>query len=48
MEIYKDEKRKVKSCMFHSKNEENQQYSRKINQGVKGNRKLFRKGLGEV
>ena len=35
---YKQEKRKVKRCIFPSKNE---QFGRKINQIVGGNRKIF-------
>ena len=40
-EIFKEEKRKVKGCICESKNEVNEQFGRKMNQYVDGNRKLF-------
>ena len=39
-EIYKEE-RKVKRCIYQSKEEINGQLGRKINQDVNGNSKLF-------
>ena len=41
MEAYREEKRKVKSCVYQSKKKVNEQFGRKINEDVNGNRKLF-------
>ena len=41
MEAYREEKRKVKRCIYKSKREENEQFGRKMNQDMNGNRKLF-------
>ena len=41
LEVHKEENRKVKSCIYQSKNEVNKQFGRKMNQDVNGNRKLF-------
>ena len=43
MEAHREEKKKVKRCIYQSKREVNEQFGRKMNQDVKGNRKLFRK-----
>ena len=41
LEVYKEEKIKVKRCIYQSKEEVHEQFGRKINQDVNGNRKLF-------
>ena len=41
MEYYKDEKKKVKICIYQSKKEVQEEFGRKMNQDVNGNRKLF-------
>ena len=41
MEVYIEEKRKVKRCIYHSKKKVNEQYGRKVNEDVNGNIKLF-------
>ena len=41
LEVYKEEKRKVKRCIYQSKEEVQEQFGRKMNQNVNGNRKLF-------
>ena len=38
MDAYREEKRKVKRCIYQSKNE---QFGRKTNEDSNGNRKLF-------
>ena len=40
MEAYREEKRKIKRCIYHSKKKVNQQFGRKMNE-VNRNRKLF-------
>ena len=39
MEAYREEKRKVKRCIIQSKKKENEQFGRKMNEDVNGNRK---------
>ena len=41
MEIYKEEKRKVKGCIYQSKNGVNEQFGKKMNQDIDGYRKIF-------
>ena len=41
MKVYREEKRKVKICIYHNKNKVNAQFGRKMNEDVNGNRKLF-------
>ena len=41
MEAYREEKRKVKRCIYQNKNIVNEQFGRKLNQDVKRSRKLF-------
>ena len=41
MEAYREEKRKVKRCIIQSKKKVNEQFGRKMNEDVNGNRKLF-------
>ena len=41
MEEYRKEKRKVKRCIYQSKNKVNEQFGRKMNEDVNGNRKCF-------
>ena len=43
--VYKVENRKVKRCNYQSKKEVSEQFGRKRNQGVDGNRKLFWKDV---
>ena len=48
MEIHKEEKRKIKRCIYQSKKEVNAQFGRKMNQDVDGNRKLFCRDVSKV
>ena len=48
LEAYKEEKRKVKKCIYQSKKEVKEQLGRKMNQDVNENRKLFWKELSKV
>ena len=41
LEAYIQEKRKVKRCTYQSKKEVQEQFRRKMNQDMNGNRKLF-------
>ena len=41
MEAYREENRKVKMCIIQSKKKVNEQFGRKMNEDVGGNRKLF-------
>ena len=41
MKAYRKEKRKVKRCIIQDKKKVNEQFGRKMNENVKGNRKLF-------
>ena len=41
MEAYREEKRKVKRCIYQSKEKVNEQFGRKMNENVNVNRKLF-------
>ena len=47
IEVYKEEKRKVKRCIYQSRKEVYEQLGRKINQDVNGNRKLFWKEVSK-
>ena len=40
LEVYKEEKRKVKRCIFQSKKELQEEFGRKMNEDVNGKRKL--------
>ena len=48
MEAYREEKRTVKRCIIHSKKKVNEQFGRKMNDDVNGNRKLFWKEVSNV
>ena len=48
LEIYKEEKRKVKRCIHQSKKEVRGQFERKLNQCVIGKRKLFWKRVSKA
>ena len=48
LEVYKEEKRKVKMFIYQSKNEFQEQFGRKIHQDVNGNRKLFWKEVSKA
>ena len=48
METYKEEKRKVKRCIIQSKNKVNEQFGRRMNEDVNGNRKLFWKEVSNA
>ena len=48
MEAYKEEKKKIKRCIYQSKKEVNEQFRRKMSQDVDGNRKLFWKEVNKV
>ena len=41
MEVYREKKRKVKRHIIQSKKKLNEQFGRKMNKDVNGNRKLF-------
>ena len=43
LEVHKKEKTKVKRCIYQSKKKVQEQFGRKMNQDMNGNRKLFRK-----
>ena len=47
MKVYKEEKRKVKRCIYQSKKEVQEQFGRKMNQDVNGNRILFWKEVSK-
>ena len=46
--MYREEKRYVKRCIIQSKKKVNEQFGRKINEDVNGNRKLFWKEVSNV
>ena len=48
MEELTKEKREVKRCIYQSKKEVNEQFGRKMNHMVNGNRKLFWKEVSKV
>ena len=48
MEVYKEEKRKVKRCIIQSKKKVNEQFGRKMNEDVNGNMKLFWKEVSNA
>ena len=41
MEAYREEKRKVRCCIYQNNKKVNEQFIRKMNEDVNGNRKLF-------
>ena len=47
-EVYKEEKRKVKRSIYQSRKEVQEQFERKMNQDVNGNRKLFWKRVNNA
>ena len=48
MEVYREKKRKVKRCIIQSKKKINEQFGRKMNEDVDGNRKLFWKNMSNA
>ena len=48
MEVYKEDKRNVKGFIYQNKEEVQEQYGRKMNQYVNGNRKLFWKEVSKA
>ena len=48
MQVYKEEKRKVKRHIYQSKKEVQEQFRRKVNQDVNGNRELFWKEVSKA
>ena len=48
LKVYKEEKRKVERCIYQSKKAVREQFGRKMNQYVNGNRKLFWKELNKA
>ena len=48
MEAYRKEKREVKMCIIQSKKKVNEQFVRKRNEDVNGNRKLFWKEVSNA
>ena len=47
METYREEKRKVKRCIYQNKNKVNRQFRRKMNEDVNGNMKLLWKEVSD-
>ena len=47
LEVYKEEKRKVKRFLYNSKKDVQEQFGKKMNQDVNGNRKCFWKELSK-
>ena len=47
LKVYKEEKRKVKICIYQNKKEVQEQFGKKMNQDVNGNRKLFWKEVSK-
>ena len=47
LEVYKEEKRKVKRFLYNSKKDVQEQFGKKMNQDVNGNRKYFWKELSK-
>ena len=41
MKAYRGEKGKIKRCIYQSKKKVNEQFGRKMNEDVNGNKKLF-------
>ena len=48
MGMYREEKRKVKSCIIQSKQKVNERFGRKMNDVENGNRTLFWKEVSNV
>ena len=48
MKAYREEKRKVKRCIYQSKIKINKHYGREMNKDVNGNRKLFWKEVSNA
>ena len=48
MSVYRDEKRKVKRRIYRRKKKVNEQFGRKMNKHVNGNRKLLWKEVSSV
>ena len=48
LEVYKEEKRKVKKFIYQSKEEVQEQFGRKVNQDLNGNRELFWKEVSKA
>ena len=48
LKVYKEEKRKVKRCIYQRKKKVQEQFEREINQDVNGNRKLFWKEMSKT
>ena len=48
MEAYKEENRMVKRCIYQSKKEVNEQFCRKMNHDVNGNRNLLWKEVSKM
>ena len=48
MEVYIEKNRKVKRCIYQSEKKVNEQFGRKMNEYVNGNRKLFWKEVSNV
>ena len=51
VKVYKEEKqniKRIKRCIYQSKKKVNEQFERKMNQDVNGNRKLFWKEVSKV
>ena len=48
MEVYREEKREVKRCIMQRKKKVNEQFRKKKNEDVNGNRKLFWKEVSNA
>ena len=47
LEVYKEEKRKVKMCIYQKKKEVREHFGRKMNQNVNGNMKFLWKEINK-
>ena len=48
LEVYNDEKRKAKRCIYQSKEEVHEKFGRKMNPDMNENKKLFWKEISKV
>ena len=48
IQVYQEEKRRVKRCIYQTKREVNKQFRKKMDQDVDGNRQLFSKEVSKV
>ena len=48
LEAYREEKRKVKRCIYQNKKKVDEQFGRKMSEDVNGNKKLFWKEVSNA